>query len=113
MLLMLDYAGGSNDRTQRVHRVFSLCRMQVHPGDPEVKAPGSSQLSSKRFPSRRSNLLPSDVTRLWVHRLQALFKQDGLERKQREHWHKEGRWQGSAGGGFGHGGCRHVAALER
>lgn len=57
------------------------------------------------------------VTHLWGHRLQARFKRDSLEGKRREQWHKEGegRWQGSEGGVFGHGGGggRQVAALER
>lgn len=54
-----------------------------------VKAPGSSQLSSKHFPSQRSNLLPSD--RLLVAQIQAGSKQgarggrEGVEgEKERE-----------------------------
>lgn len=104
-LLARDCAVGSNRRTPRERRVSSSHRTQVQPADPRVEAPGSSQVSSKRFLSRRSNLLPQrhtsgctgapgPVQTRWL----------GGENEGSPGIKEETGGGKGAGGGFGHGG---------
>lgn len=115
-LLALDCAVGSNHRTPRERRVSSSRRTRVQPADPRVEAPGSSQVSSKRFLSRRSNLLPQrhtsgctgapgPVQTRWLG-----GEKEGSPGIKEE----KGGGKGAQGSGFGHGGgsdCRRASKL--
>lgn len=114
-LLTLDYTVSSKMRSIEGTLVSSMfCADSRSSQRTPVQAPGSSQLSSKRFPSQRSNHLPNDRplgAQIQGQVQSRVLGEAGRERRERKRENegnvgkKEEKWdsKGSTGVGLGRG----------